>query len=123
MRTAKSCGPGAPKARRQVGDDASHHADDGGNRQGSPGRSRISRKPLRREGRLSPPVPVVNALFAQFFARAPRVHAATRSSLRPPIAGGSTTKQSSGETRREDVKACLSAVVPAKAGTHDPRPE
>ena len=50
-RTAKWCGPGAPKARRQPGDDASHHAGDGGNRQGSPRRSPISRKPSRREGR------------------------------------------------------------------------
>jgi len=32
-----------PKGWRQPGDDASHHARDGGNRQGSPGRSRISR--------------------------------------------------------------------------------
>ena len=35
---------------------------------GSPGRTRISRKPPRREGRLSPPVPVVIAL-AQIFLR------------------------------------------------------
>jgi hypothetical protein len=34
---------------------------------------------------LSPPVPVVFALFAQFFAREPRVHAATRPSLRPHL--------------------------------------
>ena len=40
---------------------------------GSPGRARISRKPLRREGRLSPPVPVVHALAQIFFAREPRV--------------------------------------------------
>jgi len=39
-RTVKACGPGAPKAWRQVGDDASHRGDDGGNRQGSPRRAR-----------------------------------------------------------------------------------
>src|ERR1700741_4539747 len=38
---------------------------------------------MRREGRLSPPVPVVHALAQIVFAREPRVHAATRPSLRP----------------------------------------
>jgi hypothetical protein len=51
-----------PKVRRQVGDDAAHRADDGGKRDGSPRRARISRKTIAREGRLSPPVPVVFAL-------------------------------------------------------------
>jgi len=40
-------------------------------RAGSPRRVRISRKPLRREGRLSPPVPVVLALAQLFFAQGP----------------------------------------------------
>ena len=40
---------------------------------GSPRRAPISRKPLRREGRLSPPVPVVHALAQFLFARGPRV--------------------------------------------------
>ena len=40
---------------------------------GSPGRARISRKPLRREGRLSPPVPVVTRARANFFCAGPRV--------------------------------------------------
>ena len=62
---------------------AAHCADNGGNRQGSPRRSRISRKPLRREGRLSPPVPVESRVAQIILARAPRVHAATRPSLRP----------------------------------------
>ena len=53
---------------------------------GSPGRTRISRKPLRREGRLSPPVPVVFALAQISFAREPRVHAATRPSHGLPCA-------------------------------------
>jgi hypothetical protein len=34
-----------PRRWRQVGDDASHHADDGGNKARSPGRAR--RKPLK----------------------------------------------------------------------------
>jgi hypothetical protein len=50
-----------------------HRTGDGGKRDGSPRRARISRKPLRREGRLSPPVPVVFALAQFFFAREPRV--------------------------------------------------
>ncbi len=44
-RTAKSCGPDAPKAGAQVQVKLTGFTkDDGGNRQGSPGRSRISRK-------------------------------------------------------------------------------
>jgi hypothetical protein len=46
---------------------------DGGKRDGSPRRARISRKPPRREGRLLPPVPVVFALAQISFAREPRV--------------------------------------------------
>ena len=50
VRTAKSCGPGAPRFWRQVGDDAQRIvACDGGKRNGSPRRARISRKPSRRE--------------------------------------------------------------------------
>jgi hypothetical protein len=83
LRTAKSCGPGAPRSGAKLATMLAHCADDGGKRDGSPGRARISRKPLRREGRLSPPVPVVHALRANLFcARAPGA-AATRSSLRP----------------------------------------
>jgi len=46
---------------------------DGGKRDGSPRRARISRKPSCREGRLSPPVPVVFALSRNCSARRPRV--------------------------------------------------
>ena len=78
---------------------------------GSPGRSRISRNPPCREGRLSPPVPVVHALAQIFFAREPRVHAATRPSLRPLYFRRVMKMQSSGERRREDEHACLSSVI------------
>jgi len=84
---------------------------DGGKRQGSPRRSRISRKPLRREGRLSPPVPVVFARLRKFLcARAPGA-AATRSSLRPLTPGGSRLQQSSGEFSREDADSHLSLLA------------
>jgi hypothetical protein len=73
---------------------------------GSPRRARISRKPLRGEGRLSPPVPVVHALAQIFFAREPRVQ-------RPPglpstllLFEGDGRCKSSGEFRREDEKVC-----------------
>src|SRR3954463_11306146 len=42
-----------------------------------------------------------------FSRSAPRVPAGTRPSLRPLGFEGGMTKQSSGETRREDAKACL----------------
>jgi hypothetical protein len=83
-RTAKSCGPGAPTLAPSLAFAPKAHA---GRRWqtsiGSPRRARISRKPLRREGRLIPPVPVVFALAQIPFAREPRVHAVTRPSLRP----------------------------------------
>ena len=66
LRTAKSCGPGAPRAGAKLATMHSHRAGDGGKRNGSPRRARISRKPPRREGRLSPPVPVVHARSRNF---------------------------------------------------------
>src|SRR5215469_15542401 len=62
----------------------------------------VSRKPLRREGRLSPPVPVVHALAQISFARGPRVQ-------RPPglpcalFIERVRRKQNSGATRRENA--------------------
>ena len=62
---------------------------------------------------MSPPVPVVIALFAQFFARGPRVHAATRPSLRPRFFRRVSMMQSSGESRRENADLCLKTAAPA----------
>jgi hypothetical protein len=82
-RTAKSCGPGAPMSGAQVRDDASHHAGNGGKRNGSPRRARISRNPSRREGRSVSACTCGFRARAHFFcARAPGA-AATRPSLRP----------------------------------------
>jgi hypothetical protein len=69
-RTAKSCGPGAPmQALSFVQDDV---RGDGGNQLVRRGEREISCKPPCREGRLSPPVPVVTRPLRNFSgARAP----------------------------------------------------
>jgi hypothetical protein len=109
-RTAKSCGPGAPMSGVTLATMLTHCADNGGKRNGSPGRARISRKPLRREGRLSPPVPVVFALAQIPSAREPRVQ-------RPPglpcalrFTGGTTTRQTRAKraARMQQCVVCLS---------------
>jgi hypothetical protein len=67
QRTAKSCGPGAPRPWRQVRDDAfTHRTGDGGKRDGSPRRAPISRKTIA-QGR-----PVVTACTCGSRARATR---------------------------------------------------
>jgi len=69
---AKSCGPGAPKAGAKSGRGCGRiAAGEGGNRQGSPRRARISRKPLRREGRCDSACTCGFALSRNFFARRP----------------------------------------------------
>src|SRR5579872_759729 len=71
---AKLRGPGAPKARRQVlAKPRGFAKDDGGNRQGSPRRAPISRKPLRREGRCDHRLYLWSRACAVFSAREPRV--------------------------------------------------
>jgi hypothetical protein len=50
----------------------SHHAGDGDNNAWSPGRARISRKPLRREGRVCPAY-TCGSCPVHFFARGPWV--------------------------------------------------
>jgi hypothetical protein len=71
-----------PRRWRQVGDDASPHADDGGNKARSPGRAR--RKPLkpsRREGRDVSGEPVVTNARATYSTRAAAGAIGTRLSL------------------------------------------
>jgi len=67
-RTAKSCGPGAPMQALSPSEAVSFAKATVANA-GSPRRARISRKPLRREGRLLPPVPVVIARSRKFLLR------------------------------------------------------
>jgi hypothetical protein len=57
VRTAKSCGPGAPMQALSLSGDISRG--DGGNQAWSPGRSRISRKAIAQGRPDDPPVPVV----------------------------------------------------------------
>jgi hypothetical protein len=53
-----------PRRWCQVGDDASHHAGDGGKQARSPGRARNKPlKPLRREGRIASAEPVCSCVF------------------------------------------------------------
>jgi len=88
----------------------SHPQGDGGNSASLPGESTIyAVKPLRREGRdvLAPPVCRCADSLKAISHSGPRVPAGSRSSLRPLSIEGETTRQSSGEMRREDAKACL----------------
>ena len=107
-RTAKSCGPDAPRLRRQVGDDAKpHRADNGGKQDGSPGRARISRQTIA-QGR-----PVVTACtcghapFAHIFWReGPGCSGHPAFPAPSDFRRGRDDWQSSGETRREAKDAC-----------------
>ena len=100
----------APRCWRQVcragdvgpiGPDTLRSTSDGGKKARSPRRARRkSSRPSRREGRLLPPVPVVSALAQISFARGPRVHAATRSSLRPPNSRGCVSQKTRAPSRR-----------------------
>jgi hypothetical protein len=107
-----------------------HRADDGGKRDGSPGRARISRKPLRREGRsVSACTCGLRALAHLSCAKRPRVQRAPGL----PCALGIfevMLVQSSGECRRENMGACFGRhaaslqVVPDKRAiaSADPGP-
>jgi len=59
VRTAKSCGPGAPMQALKLAKTLMRLAGDGGNQAWSPGRSRISRKTIAQGRPDDPPVPVV----------------------------------------------------------------
>ena len=91
------------------------------------GERALSRKPLRREGRSVPPVPVVSRPLRNFSgARAPGA-AVTRPSLRPLLLERAMNLQSSGEFRRENADAhpagCLifeSGSFPRRRGESRP---
>src|SRR6185437_14563631 len=77
LRTAKSCGPGAPMQAPSRPRCLEHRADDGGNKLVHRGEYEVSRKPLRREGRTAPAEPVgQRALLRNFSARWPWVQPA-----------------------------------------------
>ena len=62
---------------------------------------------------MSPPVPVVFALAQISFAREPRVHAATRPSLRPLYSMRVIDGKTSGDMRRENMDSCFTTVIEA----------
>ena len=85
--TVKSCGPGAPMhapsscetpkvAHGRRWQELVHR-----------GEREVSRKPSRREGRCDPACTCGSCACAIVFCARPRVHAATRPSLRPPFDG------------------------------------
>ena len=78
-----------PRRWHQVGDDASHHAGDGGKKARSPGRARRKPlKPLRREGRMIPPTPVVLPVCFLPLHTGRGCELSTRPSLRPLVLMG-----------------------------------
>ena len=84
--------------------------------QGSPGRSRISRKPLRREGRSVSAEPVCScAPTSTLFAHGTAGAASTRSSLRPLVFRGRTIGKTSGAPRRENANSCLISPPPTRS--------
>ena len=90
-RTAKSCGPGAPRSGAKFAMMLAHHAGDGGKRDGSPRRARISRKPSRREGRSVSACTCGSRARANLLCAGAPGAAATRPSLRPLFSMGAVT--------------------------------
>jgi len=88
---------------------------------GSPGRSRISRKPLRREGRLSPPVPVVFALSRNSLARGPRVQRPPGSPCSLRFCGGDNDDARLGRNAPRE-RGIMPAPRAESAGTNAPAP-
>src|SRR5215471_4476941 len=93
----------APRRWRQVGDDASHHADDGGKKARSPGRPRISRKTIAQGMPAVCGVPVVANACAFFLAHAAAGASDTRHSLRPLDAKRVDDLKNSGMSCRENA--------------------
>ena len=108
-RTAKSCGPGAPVlALSFVGQVL---RSDGGKKAGHRGEREVSRKPLRREGRIASAEPVCSCVLSfVHFAHETAGAARTRSSLRPLFAERVKVTKISGASRHENADACPFAV-------------
>ncbi len=87
MRTAKSCGPGAPMLALSSAE--SHRGATVATKPGHRGELEVSRKPLRREGRIASAEPVCSCAFSYVhFAHETAGAACTRSSLRPLLING-----------------------------------
>jgi len=114
LRTAKSCGPGAPMQAPSRPRCLEHRADDGGNKLVHRGEYEVSRKPLRREGRCDSALPVVTPVcaFRAIFAHGAAGAAGTRSSLRPLIFRRVKADAKLGrKSRREDERTCSASVI------------
>ncbi len=119
QRTAKSCRPGArglcAKSCGDVRCPTGHTCQPSATATGaivhrSPGRARHKPfQPLRREGRDAPValLPAVHCSADYSWHGGPWEPIGSRSSLRPLSIGGEASRQSSGETSREDAMVCL----------------
>ena len=88
-------------------------------RNSSPGRARRTPlKPLRREGRMIPPTPVVTTV-CYLFAHGPWVQAGTRPSLRPLVFEGGSLQKFGCDLHRENKDSCpatMSRPHPSRRG-------
>src|ERR1700738_5175991 len=99
-----------PRRWRQVGDDASHHADGGGKQARSPGRARNKLlKPSRAGMPGDPGATVVTNARAYYSTRAAAGATGTRHSPRPLL--GERFRHNSGASRREIVARRLIAAT------------
>ena len=115
MRTAKSCGPGAPMQAPSFVDVMIRKSTVAN--AGSPRRAPISRKPSRGEGRLSPPVPVVNAPRANSFLRGDPGCSGHPAFPAPFVFGGPKGRCKARAKRAARTRAHASpSSSPAKAG-------
>src|SRR6185295_6381755 len=115
MRTAKSCGSGAavlalsPREAKLLGGD-------GGKKAVHRGEHEVSRKAIAQGRPECSRCPVCScARSCAQIARETAGAASTRSSLRPLFRGGQTKMQTSGDQRREKVKACSAVIACAGA--------
>src|SRR5580700_8099061 len=118
MRTAKSCGPDASVVGVKSAEENS--ADDGVNKARSPGRVRISRKPLRGECRVKPvrPDERVCVLSLPLHTRLAGASSA-RHSLRPLFGGRRTKEQTSSKSVLRDREA-VSALFEIRISLSSP---
>jgi hypothetical protein len=120
VRTAKSCGPGAPmQALRSLV--SMSPANDGGNQAWSPGRVRISRKTIAQGRPDDPPVPVV--LPRAFCCTRTMGAVGTRPSLRPPVSRAVRFDNSDASVPRDYRLTSPTFVMPRACGAAStPRP-
>ena len=102
----------------QPGACISHPQGDGGNSASLPGESTKDTVKTIRAGKAGRPASPVVQTVCIFPAHGSRVPAGARPSLRPFFEKGGKSKQSSGETRREEAKACLQVEMSVRDEQH-----